>query len=1003
MTRPMAAATMLFLGVFIAATLNISFCNGKSNGSCIETEKQALLMFKLDLTDTSNRLISWADGEDCCQWLGVVCDNLTGHVRELHLRNPPLNGVSSSSDDQAYDNLKLGGKPSSSLLNLKYLVLLDLSDNKFEGHIPNFIGSLQSLRYLNLSNAGFEGKVPYQLGNLSNLHLLSLQGYGLYVENLQWLSSLSRLQHLELSFVDLSKASNWIQEINTLPSLVELSLSYCGLYHFPPLDKVNLSCLAVLDLSWNPFDNYSAARWIFHLKTLTHLNLQGSNLQGLMDGVQNLTSLRRLDIAYNQLNSSLPPWLYRMSHLQVLNLCSCNLQGTISSAIGNLSSIISLDLSFNELDGRIEQSFGNLCNLKSISLTGTILNQDISTILKILSGCISDRLVELFLGNCHLFGHLTNELGKFKPLAVLTLWGNSISGMIPMCLGEISSLKMLYLFDNKLNGTVPASFGQLANLEEAEIYNNFLEGVISEVHFANLTRLRTFDAHGNSLKLKVKRGWVPPFQIEALELASWHLGPRFPLWLNSLKLLRYLDISNSGISDTIPTWFWNISFQLTILNLSHNQIHGEIPTMKMNSYSIIDLSSNYFNGSLPRVSSAVAALDLSNNSFSGSIFDFFCVGMNETSQMEILNFGGNFLSGHIPNCWANWQSLIAMKLDNNSFTGVIPSSMGSLSSLQSLHVRKNKLFGELPLSLSNCTKLVTIDFSENKFVGNMSLWLSRSLPGLFILSLHSNKFHGAIPKELCALSSLQILDLADNNFSGTIPWCIGNFTAMAKKNDNSTDVSYKTSGGSFVDDALLVMKGRLVAYSTTLKLVRSIDLSENALSGEIPKQVTSLLGLQSLNLSHNSLTGKIPEDIGALRLLESLDFSTNKLSGEIPQSIASLSFLSNLNLSCNNLTGRIPLSTQLQSLNASSFIGNKLCGAPLNESCASDGSDVVNGGGKGSNGLEIEWIYFYVSMALGFVVGFWGVSGPVLFSRTWRIRYFQLLDRITSKFEFKCC
>ncbi|XP_022764311.1 probable leucine-rich repeat receptor-like protein kinase At2g33170 [Durio zibethinus] len=999
----MAAATKLFLGLFIAVTLNISFCNGKSNGSCIETERQALLMFKHDLIDTSNRLISWADGGDCCKWLGVVCDNMTGHVGGLHLRNPPLSGFASDSEDQAYDNSKLGGEPSSSLLNLKYLVYLDLSDNMFEGHIPYFLGSMQSLRYLNLSNAGFDGMIPYQLGNLSNLHHLSLQGYGLYVENLQWLSGLSRLQHLDLSFVDLSKASNWIQEINTFRSLVELSLSFCGLYHFPPLANVNLSSLDVLDLSWNHFDNYSVGRWIFHLRTLTHLNLQGSNLQGPVDGVGNLTSLRHLDLAYNQLNSSLPLWLYRMSHLQVLNLCSCNLHGTISSAIANLSSVITLDLSFNELDGRIEPSFGNLCNLKSISLTGTKLNQDISTILKILSGCISDRLEELFLGNCHLFGPLANKLGKFKKLAVLTLWGNTISGMIPMSLGEMSSLKMLYLFDNKLNETIPTSFGQLANLEDAEIYNNFLKGVFSEVHFANLTRLRTFNAYGNSLRLKVKRGWVPPFQIEALGLASWHLGPGFPSWLHSQKSLRYLDISNSGIADTIPTWFWNISFQLTILNLSHNQIHGKIPSMNMNSYSIIDLSSNYFKGSLPRVSSTVAALDLSNNSFLGSIFDFLCDGMNETSQMEVLNFGGNFLSGNIPNCWENWQSLIAIKLDNNNFTGVIPNSIGSLSSLQSLHLRNNKLFGELPLSLRNCTKLVTIDISENEFVGKIPLWFGIRLPGLFILSLHSNRFHGAIPEELCALGSLQILDLADNNLSGTIPWCIGNFTAMAKKNDDSAAVSYKTSGGSFVDDALLIMKGRLVAYSTILRLVRSMDLSRNALSGEIPKQVTSLFQLQSLNLSYNSLTGKIPEDIGALRLLESLDFSKNKLSGEIPQSIASLSFLSHLNLSCNNLTGRIPLSTQLQSLNASSFIGNKLCGAPLNESCDSDGSDVVNGGGKSNVTLEIDWIYFFVSMALGFVVGFWAVSGPVLFSRTWRIKYFQLLNRISSKFWIKCC
>ena len=71
-----------------------------------------------------------------------------------------------------------------------------------------------------------------------------------------------------------------------------------------------------------------------------------------------------------------------------------------------------------------------------------------------------------------------------------------------------------------------------------------------------------------------------------------------------------------------------------------------------------------------------------------------------------------------------------------------------------------------------------------------------------------------------------------------------------------------------------------------------------------------------------------------MRSLESIDFSVNQLSGQIPQSMSSLTFLSRVNLSNNNLSGKIPSSTQRQSLNASCFIGNKLCGAPLIENCS---------------------------------------------------------------------
>ena len=131
--------------------------------------------------------------------------------------------------------------------------------------------------------------------------------------------------------------------------------------------------------------------------------------------------------------------------------------------------------------------------------------------------------------------------------------------------------------------------------------------------------------------------------------------------------------------------------------------------------------------------------------------------------------------------------------------------------------------------------------------------------------------------------------------------------------------------------------------------------------------------------------------------LESIDFSMNQLFGQIPSSMSSLTFLSHLNLSNNNLTRKIPLSTQLQSFNALGFIGNKLCGLPLSNNCTINdvNLDKENKGSKHNGGLEVDW--FFVSMALGFVVGFWGVCGPLLLNKQWRIMYFQFLDHTGYK------
>ena len=190
-----------------------------------------------------------------------------------------------------------------------------------------------------------------------------------------------------------------------------------------------------------------------------------------------------------------------------------------------------------------------------------------------------------------------------------------------------------------------------------------------------------------------------------------------------------------------------------------------------------------------------------------------------------------------------------------------------------------------------------IDIGENEFVGSIPSWIGHRRSSLMILSLRSNNFHGHIPKELCALTSLQILDLSHNKLFGSIPRCVENFNAMAT-NKNSNDAIYSYSFSLSLDEfgqfesALLVIKGKVYEYGTILHQVKSIDLSKNNFSREIPKELTSLQGLQLLNLSFNIFTGRIPESISDMRSLESIDFSRNQLLGEIPPSISSLNFLS---------------------------------------------------------------------------------------------------------------
>ncbi|XP_047938877.1 receptor-like protein EIX2 isoform X2 [Salvia hispanica] len=595
--------------------------------------------------------------------------------------------------------------------------------------------------------------------------------------------------------------------------------------------------------------------------------------------------------------------------------------------------------------------------------------------------------------------------GILESLQILDLARNKLNGPVPD-LRAFSALTEVYFGGNNLTGSIPLSIGQLSELRVLDLSTNLLEGVVSESHLIKLNKLKKLDLSFNSLILHFGPDWSPAFQLDAILLAGCNVGPSFPKWIQTQRSFTTLDISRANITDEIPAWLWNVSPSLANLYLSDNQITGIIPNLSSIPITVIDLSNNRLSGSIPLFYAYVELVQLSGNMLSGSISSICSVFYG---RFWILDLSNNQLAGEIPNCWEQLPNLFSLSLANNRLWGEIPSSLGHLHDLAALQLRGNSLSGEFPSALRSCHNMQLVDVAENELTGDIPSWFGEMYKMTF-LNLGTNKLHGSIPDEICNYTSIRIIDLSKNILSGKLPDCFNNFTSMAQ---NSTPADLVRLGyvysftyspplpnqnfKRYFGYSLFTWKEQESEYRKNLIFLKLIDLSSNRLSGNIPKSFSSMKGLVSLNLSSNSFTGSIIPDIGEMEMLECLDLSKNQLFGKIPSSLAHLKYLDFLDLSNNNLSGEIPTSTQLQSFNASAYAGNDgLCGPPL-ALCPKDILKPPTTLPKKDISLSFMQ-EVGVSMALGFICGFWGVLGTFVLKKTWRIAFFNFFDAIGDWF-----
>ncbi|XP_021717944.1 receptor-like protein 12 [Chenopodium quinoa] len=507
-----------------------------------------------------------------------------------------------------------------------------------------------------------------------------------------------------------------------------------------------------------------------------------------------------LDLSREQITGSIgnSSSLFRLQHLQVLDLSSNHIEGSIPSSIDSRKLLVNeststtscrlsdMNLSNNNFDGPIPMWIFQQCkyllrlDLSLNRFDGTLkldpLNQ-ISNIGPKYPGLdfrhvhwnfSCNRLVELepplpisnltdYGHNIYIDLHSNNFQGKFPPLpfkiANLDCSNNNFTSIDPDFGIYLSRTFFLSFSNNSLYGSIPTALCNTTSLRLINLEYNYLDGTIPDC-LGFLYFLTVLNLKGNNLRGVIPANFGDNVRyLQTLDLNGNFFQGRVPRSLANIEGLRVLDLGNNRFNDVFPCHLKRLP-NLQVLILRSNEFYGTVGCRKVNH----------------------------------SIWP-----MLQIMDLAVNNFRGELRAKHL----FNWRSMMVGTSDQQLQQGRLISDVAPGSC-----VNVNQRYYQ---------NTATVTLKGNTYE------LQYILTIFSIIDFSNNLLHGELPVELGNLNGLVVLNLSHNSFSGKIPPSIGN-----------------------------------------LSQIQSLDLSCNIFSERIPTQLANLNFLGYLNLSYNKLSGKIP-------------------------------------------------------------------------------------------------------------------------------------------------
>ena len=532
------------------------------------------------------------------------------------------------------------------------LRLFWLSECSFNGGLnttlPTFLHYQYDLREIHLSHNNLSGKFPnWLLENNTRLEVLILRNNSFTGS---FLEPYEHYRHPNMKEIDIS--SNYLQgPIPTnfgliFPNLEYLNLSNNAFQGSIPTSFGNLVSMWALDLSKNNLSGTIPMHFTRGCYSLEILRLSNNNFSGQIFPTNfNMTNLEYLYLDNNHFSGKIPNSISLMIYVTSIDFSNNNLSGMLPVWMWNMTSLVAIVMANNQLEGRIPIESCKLIYLEFFDLSENNLSGFVPS-------CFNWSRIEFFhLSKNSLSGPIPSAFQNFSSLVTLNLRDNYLNGNIPDWIGSVSSLSILLLGANHLEGRIPTELCLLQKLNLLDLsYNKFLGPIppcLSNLSFGASTDKPNLEglSGGSFRPARSPQTWAYPTTptltefayedptMETLAPVDWKQDVEFTTKSRTYSykgdILNYMsgiDLSCNRLVGEIPPELGQINSNLRAMNLSHNNLTGQIPITFSNLKQMesLDLSYNNLNGRIPPQLTELTSLEVfivAHNNLSGTMPD----------------------------------------------------------------------------------------------------------------------------------------------------------------------------------------------------------------------------------------------------------------------------------------------------------------------------------------------------------------------------------------------